>query len=299
MKKITLTTQPESRFDVPYSDGYSVYAALLNVIREIDPAASTAIHDRGFGNFHNSGLLGSFGQGNIQNHKLVLPDKTYTIELGIVDPAVEDVFNALSQAIIIDSGELELTNGTLQIREFSFEETSHQELLQHAGSEDNDGIEFTFETPVCIEDGKEITAMFPHRVTVFNSLVNRWNRSCRASSVETVFDVSHDEIRDAVIEKPGDYNLESHSVLVNRVQRSVDETEGGEAIATDGGGGRTRSEYKQGFTGTCSYKFKNASESLQNALTTVALFAEYSGIGRATARGCGHVSVRPWREFND
>jgi CRISPR-associated endoribonuclease Cas6 len=64
-------------------------------------------------------------------------------------------------------------------------------------------------------------------------------------------------------------------VLVNRVEN----------------GDGTRPIFKQGFTGEVAYAFKDASESVENALTAVALFGEYSGVGSAVSRGCGHVSV--------
>jgi CRISPR-associated endoribonuclease Cas6 len=47
----------------------------------------------------------------------------------------------------------------------------------------------------------------------------------------------------------------------------------------------------QGFTGTCTYKFKNASEAVRTATTALAQFSEYSGVGSSVARGCGTVEV--------
>jgi len=65
-------------------------------------------------------------------------------------------------------------------------------------------------------------------------------------------------------------------VLVNRV-RNED--------------GENRNIFAQGFTGTCGYGFKGASEAVRNAVVALALFGEYSGVGSAVARGCGSVGV--------
>jgi len=55
--------------------------------------------------------------------------------------------------------------------------------------------------------------------------------------------------------------------------------------------GETRNIFRQGFTGDCTYAFKDASASIENAVTALALFAEYSGVGSAVSRGCGNVSL--------
>jgi CRISPR/Cas system endoribonuclease Cas6 (RAMP superfamily) len=79
-----------------------------------------------------------------------------------------------------------------------------------------------------------------------------------------------------VIEKPDAGSYRTHSVLVNRVTNEE---------------GETRNLFRQGFTGECGYAFKDASEAVKNAVTTLALFGEYSGVGSAVARGCGAVGV--------
>jgi CRISPR/Cas system endoribonuclease Cas6 (RAMP superfamily) len=50
--------------------------------------------------------------------------------------------------------------------------------------------------------------------------------------------------------------------------------------------------FRQGFTGECTYEFAGGvSEDVKNAVTTLALFGEYSGVGSAVSRGCGSVSL--------
>lgn len=288
MKHISLTVSPEDRFPVPYSTGYSLYAGLLNVIQDSDEDASAAVHDRDFGGFHNSGLLGSRVESDLEKHKDVIPGNEYQIELGVTDPEAEAVFDAVVKHAVLGDAEIPLSHGTLNITEFSSRETSHEELVAESESTDVEYINIDFRSPVCIHDGNERTAMYPHRVTVFRSIANRWNRSVRANGEDHLtFDFSNDEIRDSLIDKPGEYHLSTVSVLVNRVPAGGDDD-----VAADGGSGYgMKPRFKQGFTGHASYRFKGATESMVNALQTLARFAEISGVGAATARGCGHVEV--------
>jgi hypothetical protein len=115
--------------------------------------------------------------------------------------------------------------------------------------------------------------MFPHRVPVFRSLLGKWNRSAPA---QLELDLSREELAANIIEKPDPDAYDTHSVLVNRVTN---------------GDGENRNIFRQGFTGECTYAFKGASESVENAVTALALFGEYSGVGSAVARGCGAVGV--------
>ena len=116
--------------------------------------------------------------------------------------------------------------------------------------------------------------MFPHRGAVFTSLLGKWNRS---APEELALDLSREEIEGNVIEKPDPRTYDTHSVLVNRVENED---------------GETRNLFRQGFTGECAYEFKDASESVKNAVTALGLFAEYSGVGSAVARGCGSVATK-------
>ena len=130
-----------------------------------------------------------------------------------------------------------------------------------------------FRTATCIEEAEEITTMFPHRGAVFNSLCGKWYRS---APEELAFDLSRADVEGSVIEKPDAGSYRTHSVLVNRVTNEA---------------GETRNLFRQGFTGECAYAFKGASESVENTVTALGLFGEFSGVGSAVARGCGDVSV--------
>jgi CRISPR/Cas system endoribonuclease Cas6 (RAMP superfamily) len=86
--------------------------------------------------------------------------------------------------------------------------------------------------------------------------------------------VDRETVEASLIEKPAFDVCNTHSVVVNRATRE---------------NGETKPIKMQGFTGACEYQFKNESPAVRNAITALALFAEYSGVGSAVARGCGTV----------
>jgi hypothetical protein len=258
---------------VPLSDGYSVYSALLNVLSSVDATVGAHVHDTQFASLHNSGLQGNFGDSERPHHKTALPDETYRLSLGGVDPADREIFQALVDALVLSGDSLELSHGTVRVERFESENASHEELLGRAEEFDDPTIEMSFRTATCIEEVGEVTTMFPYRWVVFNSLLGKWNRSCPE---ELALELDREVVLGSVIEKPDVRSLDTHSVLVSR-----GETEDGE----------NRNIFRQGFTGECAYEFKGASESVENAVTTLGMFGEYAGVGSAVARGCGHVSV--------
>jgi len=273
LRRIELTLRAEGSFPVPVSDGYSVYSALLSVLDTVDADVSARVHDSSLGSLHSSGLIGRFGDSDRPHHKTVRAGGEYELSLGIVDPADEEIFQALVSGLVLEGDSVELSHGSLRVESFESSNTSHEELIGRAGEFDSPTIEMEFRTPACIEEAGEVTTMFPHRWPVFNSLLGKWNRS---SPEELAFEVDRETVLGSVIEKPDASQYGTHSVLVNRVENEH---------------GETRNLFRQGFTGECSYAFKDASEAVRNALTSVALFGEYSGVGSAVARGCGSMEV--------
>lgn len=272
-RRVTLTVRPTDRFPVPKSDGYSLYGALLGVLDGADDSVSRRIHDSSLGSLHNSGLQGVFGDSDRRHHKSVRPDQTYTVTLGIVDPEDQAVFQALVNALVLEGSTLELTNGSLRVESFESENATHQELLERASGFDDPSVTVRFRTATCLEEADDVTTMFPHRVAVFRSLLNKWNRT---APDELELELTRDALLSSVIEKPNARAYRTHSVLVNRVEN---------------GDGKTRNLFKQGFSGECTYAFKDASESVENAVVALAMFGEYGGVGSAVARGCGNTEV--------
>jgi len=274
---VAATVTPASRFPVPLSDGYSVYSALLSVLSDVDESVGQAIHDSSLGSLHCSGLQGTFGNSDRPHHKTLLPQETYKLSLGIVHPDDSDVFQALVNAVVLEGQSLELSHGQVNVDRFESENATHRDLLERASEYDDPTIRLEFQTATCIEEVGDVTTAFPYRWAVFSSLAGKWSRSCPS---ELELELDREAVLGSIIEKPTVETLDTHSVLVNRVEN---------------GDGETRNIFKQGFTGECVYEFKGASESLQNAVTALALFGEYSGVGSAVARGCGSI----WTEINN
>lgn len=273
LRRVRVTLRPESRFPVPISDGYSVYSALLSTLESVDETVSARIHDSPLGSLHNSGLQGDYGNSDRPYHKVLFPDERYEILLGVVDPADSEIFEALVNALVLEGDSIELTDGKLSVESFESENTTHEQILEKSGSLDSPAIQLSFETATCVEEADGITTMFPHRGAVFNSLLGKWNRSV---SADHELDLTREDFESNLIEKPESRTYDTHSVVVERFENED---------------GHTQPRKMQGFSGTCTYDFKDASDAIENAVTALGLFAEYSGVGSAVARGCGNVTT--------
>lgn len=278
MRRVDLTLEPEASFPVPTANGYQIYGAILSALDDVDEDVSTRVHDSPLGSLTNSGLLGSFDGSHRDHHKRVLQDEIYDLKLGIADPQDKAVFQALADAFVFSGDTLELADGEFRVRDFASTNTTHENLLSDASeivSENPDSFEFKmeFETPTCIKESGDITTMFPHRGSVFRSLLRKWSATIpdeRADELDLA--MTREDFETNLIEKPKARTYETHSVLVNRGE------DGGPIL-------------RQGFTANCTYRFKDASEAIRTAVTTLALFSEYAGVGGFVSRGCGTVSV--------
>lgn len=278
MRQVDLTLRPRGSFPVPTSNGYQVYGALLSALGESSPAVSERLHDSPVGSLHNSGLLGSFDGSRREHHKRVRDGEEYRLRLGVTDPEDQEVFETLADAFVFGGDRLELSDGEFVVGDFASTNAAHEELLADAAAlvEDlppNFEIEMEFRTPVCIREADEITTMFPHRGSVFRSLLRRWNKTVpeeRADRDELA--LTREDFEANLIEKPDERAYDTDVVMVNRGE--------------DG-----RPILRQGFLGRCTYKFKDASPAVRTATTALASFAEYGGLGGFVARGCGSVDV--------
>lgn len=278
MRQVDLTLEPTDTFPVPTSNGYQVYGALLSALDDADEAVSERIHDSPLGSLRNSGLVGTFSGSDRRHHKRVHSDETYELHLGVTDPTDQDVFEALANAFVFSDDSLELSEGNLRVRDFASTNTTHEEVLDDAAALVDDlppnfEIEIEFETPTCIREADEITTMFPHRGSVFRSLLRKWNKTIPAERKDELeLGMTREDFESNLIEKPAFHSCDTHSILVNRGE------EGNPIL-------------RQGFTGRCTYKFKGASEAVRTATTALASFGEYGGVGGFVARGCGTVNV--------
>ena len=241
---IKIKARPQTQFDVPYSDGYSLYSAILSLMKDSSVSTSEHVHDSDFSSLSISSLDGSFQPSEKDFHKQVTSDTVYEFQVGVTDEEERDIFQTIVEPLLLDDGTITLTNGTLQVQEFSSVEKSYGELLDRAQQATNFSATIDFKTPTCIQYKRsDVTEMFPHRVAVFYSLLTKWNQSV---SDELKIDIDRDDIGANLIEKPDLDSLETHSVVVNRV--------------SDEKTGKKRNIIKQGFTGECKYKYTGSIE---------------------------------------
>lgn len=82
-QKITLTLRPQSAFDIPISEGYQLYSALLAVMREADFAMAGHTHDSPISSISLGPLEGRFGRsGRGARHKAAIAEERYGLAVG-------------------------------------------------------------------------------------------------------------------------------------------------------------------------------------------------------------------------
>ena len=275
-QKISFITKPISKFEIPASEGYQLYSAILSIIRDNNKKVSEYAHDSPVGSMAISNLSGKFKKDGRPNYKTIDPMSRYEFNIGITDPKEVEIFKSIIQPLILKERNIELDKGELRVEEVTSSSTSFEELLGSVKDSINPSIGFRFKSPACIQyKNSKVFEMFPHREAVFTSLVSKWNAVCPAG---LKMSIERDEIGRFMMERPDTKSYETHSVMVNTV--------------FDKGRGHYRPIFRQGFTGKCTYMFtKDAPRDVRNAVLVLSEFANYSGVGSAVSRGCGWVEV--------
>jgi len=260
--------------EIPWSEGYQLYSAILSVMRECNEEASRRAHDSPLSSISLSHLQGNFGRSQRPKHKLLDPANRYNLHIGITDPEEAEIFRAIVQPLILREQDILLEKGALMVEGAASSSRSFEELLGDAGKEPCRFVEFEFISPTCIQyRNTKVMEMFPHREAVFSSLLAKWNAVCPEGQKMAL---ERDDMARYLMEEPLSY--ETHSAMVNTVMDKVK--------------GHPRPILRLGFKGRCKYIFaKNAPKDVKNAVLALARFAEYSGVGSAVARGCGAVKV--------
>ena len=273
-QKITLTLRPESPFEMPYSEGYQLYSALLHVMGGADSAMAKHTHDSPISSISLGPLEGRFRRSERVMHKTVDAGERYDLAVGITDPKEVEIFRSIIAPLVLKERNLRLEKGELRVEELASSTVSFENLIKSAGEKKEPCLDFQFMSPTCIQyRNTKVYEMFPHREAVFHSLLSKWNAVCPD---ELKMSIERDDMARFMIEKPLAY--ETHSVVVNTVFDKVK--------------GHARPIMRQGFTGRCQYTFtKGAPEGMKNGIVALGRFAEYSGVGSAVARGCGSVAV--------
>lgn len=273
--KITLIARPVDSFEVPSSEGYQLYSALLNVIRQEDEGVARYAHDSPLSSLSLSPLRGVFIPADRPRHKKLDPAHSYSMKIGIADSRESDLFSSIVRQLVLRERRLMLEKGELEVERVSTSASSFEELLSHSYDHKDLCIDIRFISPTCIQyRNSSVYEMFPHREAVFSSLLAKWNATCPDGFR---MNIERDEMASFIIERPVSY--ETHSAMVNTV--------------FDQKKGHHRPILRHGFTGRCIYTFTNdAPDDIRNGILALSRFAEFSGIGSAVARGCGAVEVR-------
>jgi CRISPR-associated endoribonuclease Cas6 len=272
---ISMVLRPKDAFEMPWSEGYQLYSAILSIMRRCDEATARHTHDSPLGSISISTLEGGFRRSQRPKHKVADPANTYKFKIGITDPQEADIFRAIVSPLILREQDIKLEKGALRVEEATSSMASFEEIIASAGKEECRQIEFSFLSPTCIKyRNSDVIEMFPHREAVFSSLAAKWNSVCPEG---LKFSIEREEMARYLMEQPLSY--ETHSVMVNTFNDAVK--------------GHPRPRLMQGFQGCCRYLFtKDAPRDIRNAILALSRFAEYSGVGSTVARGCGAVKVR-------
>ncbi len=274
--KIKITAKPDRTFEVPVSDGYQLYSAILNRISKSDPQVSTLIHDSNNSSLSVSSLEGIFKNCPLKGYKILEQINKYKFNIGIILEDESRLYQAIAHSLIFDGGKIDLLNGSLIVVELKDTNESFIEIAKSSEKFNRPLIEFNFKTTTCIQyQNSSVTEMFPHRSAVYLSLLSKWNHSCPDNLELTI---TNDEISRYIIEKPITESYCTHSVMVSTVHDEKSNT--------------VKPIFRQGFKGKCIYTFtQDAPRHIQDIILTLSKFAEYSGVGSSVSRGCGCVNV--------
>lgn len=273
-QKISMVVRPREEFELPWSEGYQLYSALLSIMRGCDEATSKHAHDSPLSSMSISTLDGKFKRSPRLKHKVADPANRYNFHIGITDPKEVEIFRAIIQPLILREQDILLDKGSLRVEEVASSTESFEEILDRVGVQESAHVEFDFRSTTCIQyRNTKVMEMFPHREAVFSSLLAKWNAVCPEGLRMAL---ERDDMARYLMEEPLSY--ETHSAMVNTVMDKVK--------------GHPRPILKQGFQGRCRYLFaRNAPQDVRNGILALSRFAEYSGVGSAVARGCGAVKV--------
>lgn len=280
-QKIIFKLKLKTEIEIPASNGYSIYSAILAKIKTGNEEISKYIHDSAIGSVSVSGLSGKFLKSQRLNYRNITPENLYEIRIGIIDPNESEIFKSIISQLLFSAEEnmvIELGVGSLEIVECKSEDESFDQILRKVADLNSKKISINmhFKTPTCIQyKNSKSYEMFPHRTAVFNSLLSKWNSVCPS---ELKMNLERDEISRYILEMPDANSYRTHNVMVNTI--------------FDKNKGHSRPIFNPGFTGKCTYSFsKDTPQDIRNTILILSIFAEYSGVGSAVSRGCGCVDV--------
>jgi CRISPR-associated endoribonuclease Cas6 len=94
-QKITLTLRPVAAFEMPYSEGYQLYSALLHVMQEGDAEMAKHTHDSPISSISLGPLEGRFCRSDRAMNKAAAVEERYELAVGITDPKEVEIFRSI------------------------------------------------------------------------------------------------------------------------------------------------------------------------------------------------------------
>lgn len=271
---LVLNLLPQSPIPPQYLTGRHLHALFLTLVSSVDQELGNSLHESGADKAFTLSPL----QSSRQIKRVGLQDSTLQWEHKTAIPAgttcwwrislLDDtLFSKLTQLWLnlnpqhpwhLGSANLHITSilGTPQSTQPWANASSYAQLYEQASDSDR-LLTFSFATPTAFRQGQYDTAL-PTRESVFNSLLNRWNKysgiELSQFSIESIF--------------PSFFNIHTE-------------------IVAD-----SRSKFI-GLTGEISYRILgDVSPEVIKNINTLADFALYCGVGRKTPMGMGMVRRR-------
>ena len=104
-QKVILKLKPKTEIEIPASNGYQIYSALLARIKSGNEEISKHIHDSSIGSVSTSGLSGRFRKSERPNYRIITPENLYETRIGIIDPKESEIFKALISQLLFSISE--------------------------------------------------------------------------------------------------------------------------------------------------------------------------------------------------
>ena len=268
--KYEILVTPEVDANVPDGDGYYLHHSFLDGSTPSPDTISISML-----------MDGPFESGTEPHTKRVIENKTYRIRVSITDDSESQTLKTLLNPYLNGDIPITIDSTRFTVSSYSHESTTMEEIWTAASStlQNHPTVTIDFNTPTCVVHPRStVTEMFPHRRSIFPQLAAVWNQSLEQNTVSSGLKLALDpfDVGAQVFEKPKTNSYRTYSTLTD-IREDAD--------------GNEIPFFRQGYTGTCSYSFRNADDHLVKSIVALSIFAEYSGIGTDTHHGCGCVNV--------
>lgn len=259
--------RPHNPAPLGRSAGRSMHALLLNMISQVDPDLSAALHGMNTLKPFTVSML----QGRFIDHEgrpFAVPTETYRVRYTVLE---ERIFAALghvllgkqlyNEPVIIDGEPFaieeivvspERAQGWAQL-------ATYDQLLDSASTNRQIGLQFA--SPTTFKQG-DANLLFPLPVSVFGSYLRKWEAFCAIPLPAGILDFVETYV---VAEK---YELATRLVHYGEFDF-------------------------HGFTGTCTYRVLRRDDQMTRTLHALASFALFAGTGQKTPQGMGQTRTRP------